>query len=364
MTRRWGRAAVLVPLGVIAVVSVVDMMSSTAIHLGPLVALAPALTAAFAGPRVTALVGLVAVVAQELVDGFDGENMTNHIAEFTALAGLCVAMVATSYVREHRSWQLTRLRSVADAAQRCILRPPPNRIGPLQFGWLYLAAEDEAQIGGDLFATARGSDPSTRVIMGDVRGKGVGAIGEVSVVLGAFREGAHRCPTLLDLVTALEDSVGREIEEVADVESDIGEHFITALMLEIPDHDASAEVVNCGHPPPLLIHRDEVRTLDFGHASPPLGMAGLPASGQATDSIDFEPGDILLLYTDGVIEARSPEGDFYPLTERVDTFSRATPDALLREIQSDLISHVGREPADDVALLAIQRTPAKEAHGL
>ncbi|WP_329453898.1 PP2C family protein-serine/threonine phosphatase [Streptomyces sp. NBC_01497] len=344
-------------------ITLVDMMSSTAIHLGPLVALAPALTAAFAGPRTTAFIGLVALGAQELVDGFNGETMTNHIAQVVALAVLCFAMVVASYVREHRNWQLTRLRSVADAAQRCILRPPPNRIGSLRLGWLYLAAENEAQIGGDLFATARGSGPSTRVIMGDVRGKGIAAIGEVSVVLGAFREGAHRCPTLRDLVAALEESVSRDIEDVADVETDIGEHFITALMLEIPDQDQSAEVKNCGHPPPMLIHQRHVTALDFDNSSPPLGMGGLPTTGQHTDSIAFEPGDMLLLYTDGVIEARSPSGQFYPLAERLDSFAGSNPDALLREIQSDLISHGGREPADDVALLAIQRLPAKKRHG-
>src|SRR3954463_11745596 len=49
---------------------------------------------------------------------------------------------------------------------------------------------------------------------------------------------------------------------------------------------------------------------DFGDASPPLGMGGLPTTGQHTDSIAFEPGDILLLHTDGVIEARSPKGGF------------------------------------------------------
>ncbi|WP_327290615.1 PP2C family protein-serine/threonine phosphatase [Streptomyces sp. NBC_01198] len=344
-------------------ISVVDMMSSTAIHLGPLVALAPALAAAFAGPRMTALIGLVAIGAQELVDGFNGLGMANHVAQFAALAGLCAAMVATSYVRERRSWQLTRLRSVADAAQRCILRPPPDEMGPLRLGWLYLAAEDEARIGGDLFATARGPDPCTRVIMGDVRGKGVGAIGEVSVVLGAFREGAHRCHSLPDLVAAMEESVSRDIEDVADVEVDLGEHFITALMLEIPDDDHSADVINCGHPPPLLIRRSQVTTVDFEHSSPPLGMVGLPTAGPHIDSIGFVPGDILLLYTDGVIEARSPSGQFYPLAERLDSFSGSTPDTLLREIQSDLISHVGKEPGDDVALLAIQRLPAGKEHG-
>ncbi|MFJ2649141.1 PP2C family protein-serine/threonine phosphatase [Streptomyces sp. NPDC087420] len=344
----------------VALISVADFLSPTTTHLGPLLALGPALAAAFAGPRLTALVGVVALGAQELVDGLDRRlGTTNHLAQLITLAILSALMVATSYVRERRAQQLTRTQSVAEAAQRVLLRPPPHRIGPLRIACLYLAAENEAQIGGDLFAAARGADPCTRVVVGDVRGKGLASIGEASVVLGAFREGAQRCSNLPELATTLEESVYRDIEEVADVEADIGEHFITALVLEIPDQEPFAEMINCGHPPPLLIHRSHVGAIDPGNSTPPLGVSGIPLAGRRMDTFAFEAGDIMLLYTDGAIEARSPSGEFYPLAERLRSFAGATPEVLLREIHRDLVKHVGEEPGDDVALLAIERLPAR-----
>ncbi|MGW3173624.1 SpoIIE family protein phosphatase, partial [Streptomyces sp. NPDC001153] len=73
-------------------------------------------------------------------------------------------------------------------------------------------------------------------------------------------------------------------------------------------------------------------------------------------------GDMLLLYTDGVTEARSPKGAFYPLTERAASAPTSGPEALLRHIHRDLLEHVGHEPGDDAALLAIERYGAHHLH--
>ena len=162
--------------------------------------------------------------------------------------------------------------------------------------------------------------------------------------------------TLPALTAALEVSVCRDLEDVADTRHDPGEHFITALVLDIPDDDSQAEMINCGHPPPLLLHDHQVTVLHPRRPVPPLGMCELPAASHRTDPFTFETDDILLLYTDGVIEARSPTGAFYPLTERVASFPTSSPDALLRHIHDDLLRHIGGQPADDAALLIIERT--------
>ncbi|WP_369394526.1 PP2C family protein-serine/threonine phosphatase [Streptomyces sp. CG1] len=285
-------------------VPVVDIHSLPDVHLGPLLVIAPALTASLAGPRLTALVGALAVAAQMLIAVFHGGLTTpNHLSQITALTLLSALVVFVCHVRERRSRELTRARSVAETAQLVLLRPPRRRTGPLRVAWLYLAAEDETRIRGDLFAIAR-SDRGTRVIIGDVRGKGLAAIGEASMVLGAFREGAHRFDSLPELAAGLED--------VADTEHDPGEHFITALLLDIPDHDTQVEMINCGHPPPLLLHDGQVTVLHARRPVPPLGMCELPAPSHRADPFTFEDGDTLLLYTDGVTEARSPQGAFYP----------------------------------------------------
>ncbi|WP_369394744.1 PP2C family protein-serine/threonine phosphatase [Streptomyces sp. CG1] len=265
-------------------------------------------------------------------------------------------------MRKRRARELSRVRSVAETAQRILLRPPPRRIGPLRVAWLYLAAEEEAQIGGDLLAVARADQPCTRVLIGDVRGHGLASIGEASVVMGAFREGAHRYASLPELVSAAEDSVCRNLEEVTDTTHDAGQHFITAVVIDIHDQGPQAEMLNCGHPPPLLIHGEQVTVLNSRRPAPPLGLCALCVRNDRTDPFSFETGDMLLLYTDGVIEARSPTGAFYPLAERVAAFPASSPDALLHHLHRDLLEHTGEQLTDDAAFLVIERIPSRHLH--
>lgn len=245
-----GRGLVAIPFVLIVTITVLDIYTGRDVQLGPLLVIAPALTASLAGTRLTALAGVLAVAAQVfIVVSLDGLTTPNRLAQIIALTVLSALVVFTRFVRERRDRALSLARSVAETAQRVLLRPPPRRIGPLQVAWLYMSAQDEAEIGGDLFAFARAAHAATRVVIGDVRGNGLAAIGEASLVLGAFREGAHRYATLPELVAALEDSVSRNLEDVSDTEHDPGEHFITCLVLEIPDDAPSAaEMINCGHP--------------------------------------------------------------------------------------------------------------------
>ncbi|MFC9621117.1 hypothetical protein ACFTXM_14285 [Streptomyces sp. NPDC056930] len=211
-----GGGLVAVPFALIVTITALDIYTGRDIQLGPLLVIAPALTASLAGPRLTALAGVLAVVAQVLIAVFLGElTTTNRVAQIIALAALSALMFFMRFVRERRDRALSRARSVAETAQRVLLRPPPRRIGPLQVAWLYMSAEDETEIGGDLFAFARAAHAATRVVIGDVRGNGLAAIGEASLVLGAFREGAHRYATLPGLVAALGDSVTTTAVEAA-----------------------------------------------------------------------------------------------------------------------------------------------------
>jgi serine phosphatase RsbU (regulator of sigma subunit) len=158
----------------------------------------------------------------------------------------------------------------------------------------------------------------------------------------------------------MDDSVARNLEEVADTEHDAGEHFVTALVLDIPDDGPHVEMVTAGHPPPLLVRERQVTALSPGDSAPPLGMGELPVPPLRSDRFTFTAGDFLVLYTDGVIEARSPAGAFYPLAERVASFPSLPgggPDSLLHHIHRDLLAHTGGQLDDDIALLVIERVP-------
>jgi serine phosphatase RsbU (regulator of sigma subunit) len=104
------------------------------------------------------------------------------------------------------------------------------------------------QIGGDLYAATR-IIGGVHIMIGDVRGKGLFAIGEAALLLGAFREAAHRHICLPDLVASLEQSVTRYLADFEPAE-ETGERFATTLLLELPDDDHITRIVSCGHPRP------------------------------------------------------------------------------------------------------------------
>ncbi|MCX4649328.1 hypothetical protein [Streptomyces sp. NBC_01446] len=75
----------------------------------------------------------------------------NHEMQILSLAIVTAVIAAFCYLRERRQRELAQVRSVSEAAQRVVLRPLPRRLGPLKVASVYLAAEAEARIGGDLF---------------------------------------------------------------------------------------------------------------------------------------------------------------------------------------------------------------------
>lgn len=266
-------ALLVIPVVLILVITLVDIHSPPDVHLGPALVIAPAITASFAGPRLTGFIGVLALAAQVIIGVLHGGlATTNHVVQLVTIAVLSVLVVFLSAVRERRSRQLAQVRSVAEAAQHVLLWPLPDQIGPLQVACLYLAAEDEAQIGGDLYAATR-TEHGTRVMIGDVRGKGLPAIGEAALLLGAFREAAHQHTTLPTLAAGLEQSVARYLTDF-EPEDEAGERFATTLLLEIPDEDPITRLISCGHPPPLLLRPGEAVTV-LVHPAPPLGLAAL-----------------------------------------------------------------------------------------
>ncbi|MEU1033995.1 PP2C family protein-serine/threonine phosphatase [Streptomyces mirabilis] len=354
------RALLAVPIALIAAVTVVDILAPPSVHLGPFLVAAPALTASFAGPWETGLVGALAVLAQSVVAVLRTSLMDlNHIFQLIVLILMSALVTFFAHLRGRHERELSQLRSVAMAAQEVVLKPIPHRIGPLRIASVYLAAETEAQIGGDLYAAAR-TAKGTRIVIGDVRGKGLEAVGDAALLLGAFRAAAHRQADLSVLVAFLEGTVSSDLDDPAAPEGeaeDRGEAFITAAVLDVPDHEPALHMINCGHPPPLLLRGDQVGLLEVRHPAPPLGLTEFVESQLFPETFAFEPGDIVLLYTDGVIEARDRNGTFYPLEERVVGKFGKGPDVLLAHLCADLLHHAGGHLDDDAAMVAIERMP-------
>ncbi len=144
-----------------------------------------------------------------------------------------------------------------------------------------------------------------------------------------------------------------------------GDAFTTAVLAELDTETGVLRWVSAGHPEPLLLRGGRmVRSL---HVEPslPFGLGGVlggPAAPVAVGSEHLEPGDRVLLYTDGVTEARSPTGAFFGLERLVDLLARnlagglPTPEVMRRLVRSLLEHQQGQLDDDATMLLAEWRT--------
>ena len=267
-------------------------------------------------------------------------------AAMTAVIAVTIVSWASLRTLQRQQRVLADVRSLAEAAQHVLLRDVPPQLTQVRSAVRYEAAAAEARIGGDLYEAVT-TPFGDRVIIGDVRGKGLPAVEAASEVLGIFREAAHQERDLA--AVALRIHAGLARRSLRD------EEFVTAVLLCIAPGDARIDIVNCGHPPPMLIHHGKVIPLDPPEPSPPLGLLDLVDGTCATYQADFEPGDAILLYTDGTTEARNAKGVFYPLTEDLSWTEYDGPDALVDHVLSGLRLHTGARLDDDVALMAVWR---------
>lgn len=257
--RRWwmsGRRMLTVPFGLMLAIVLADLLAPPRIHLGPMLALAPIIASAFSGPPVTGLIGALAIGSQVLILSVRGAtSAVDATAELVAMTLVSILAVLFSLGRKRWSLRFTRTQSVATVAQEVLLQPLPPRCGPLRIATLYLAAQHEATMGGDLFAAAR-TTWSTRLLIGDVRGNGLPAYNHAALLLGAFRAASHRQAELPALARHLDGALRWDAEQWGPEKGvDAEEAFATAAMVDIPDEVATIDLISAGHPPPLLLRR-------------------------------------------------------------------------------------------------------------
>ncbi|MFE6555773.1 PP2C family protein-serine/threonine phosphatase [Streptomyces sp. NPDC057746] len=345
------------PLAVIVAVPVADAFLPPDIHLAHVLEVAVAVVALSTGPRLTALIGSLSVLSL-IAAGAERHILRTEsvLVELGTLAALCAFLVFFTHLRDRGQQKLVRARSVSDAAQRVVLRPLPKRAGPVRLAAQYRGAEVDACIGGDLYAVARASG-STRLLIGDVRGKGLASISDTAVVLGAFRAASHHQIPLPELVGHMEGAVRWGLAEFSGSEDDAAERFVTAAVVDIPDDEPVVHLISCGHPPPLLLRHDApaATALVAPEPAPPLGLGAISGNLYLPATFSFGEGDRLMLYTDGVSEARDQSGVFYPLAERVARWVDQEPETLLHRVVTDLQEYTGGQLDDDMAIVVARR---------
>ncbi|MCC5478430.1 serine/threonine-protein phosphatase [Streptomyces sp. JA03] len=348
-----------VPFVIALAVLIIELTPAHFIYTGPFLAAVPALAAVTMGPRGTALAVALALAVSVTTATYNQAWGTLQVyTNFLALALVSVAgFITSSVVRACRRSELDQVRRIAVCAQEVILRPVPERLGPVRAASLCLAAGTGAQVGGDLYEAVQ-TRYGVRMIVGDVRGKGLTAMRAVAVALGAFRVVVHYEDDLVGVMNHCAAALRREAAVPgAFPEEALTEGFTTALIAQVPNDEPVVQLVNRGHPPPLVLHKGRTQPLMPTSPRPPLGLEDLITSPpEKPESYPFVPGDRLLLYTDGVIEARNPVNDFFPLPETMESISfSTTPKDFLEQLQHTLIGHTEGHLADDMAMILVDR---------
>ena len=203
-----------------------------------------------------------------------------------------------------------------------------------------------ADVAGDSFDYAINGDVAHVAIV-DAMGHGLEATLLSSVALGALRNARRSGLGMLETVSAMDRGVAAQFGP---------EKFVTAIVAELDAGTGVWRWVTCGHPPALLVRQHRVVKMLDEAVGPPLG---LPLGDRETSEERLEPGDRLLLYSDGVVEARNDAGEFFG-TERLVEFvskealaGRPVPETL-RRLNLAILAHQAGALQDDATTVLVE----------
>ena len=305
-----------------------------------LFSLAPLVAATVADERRTGVFAGAAVALAIGAGWWDGAagDVTYWIS-VAVVCAICAMAVVVAGMRRRREERLARMTAVAEAAQLALLPPLPPEMTGITIAARYRSATREASVGGDLYEIIP-TGYGIRVIIGDVRGKGLDAVLLARHVLSAFRRSAVALPALERVAGEVGRAIGPHLG---------AEDFVTAALAQIAPC-GELTIVNCGHHPPLLRHGGDLQPLTDGKAALPLGLEDDYAAFTAA----WSPGDRLLLYTDGLVESRDEHGDFLPENAIETALLAPDCDQALDTLMRAVDRHTGGHAHDDMALLLLE----------
>ncbi|MEH0825829.1 MULTISPECIES: PP2C family protein-serine/threonine phosphatase [Micromonospora] len=332
------RAGLGAALALLAIVVAVELADGRPAHYLALMVVAPFLAAALASWRVVLAVGgLATAIGIGFAVAERGSPLVT-VVNVTAVGAATAIAAATAAIRQRQADRIAELSRLASVAQQAVLRPLGPQVGTLAVAARYISSTATAEIGGDLYEVMD-TPYGVRMIIGDVRGKGLDAVRLASIVLGSYRHVAYERADLRAVVTDLDRAVARNVGD---------EDFVTAALVE--ERGGTLTIVNCGHPSPLLLRRGAVIPLEPPAPAPPLGF--MPVVRPRVERL--EPGDRLLLFTDGLGEARR-DGEFFPTADRAwRLLGHGTVGDGLASLETALVEWVHGRLDDDIALVLME----------
>ena len=259
--------------------------------------------------------------------------------------------------------RLYRDRSeIARVLQRSLLPPLLPEIPGVEVGAEYLSVGESSEVGGDFYDLINTVEDGWICAIGDVRGKGVEAASVTALARYTIRAVTMKDDRPSEVLTALNEAMLRQLPE---------DRFCTAACIRLEPEDGSVgvrmDVSRAGHPPPLLVRTDGT-VEEVGCTGRVLGV--FPDAELGDSSLRLMPGEALVLYTDGITEARSPDGGFFGedrLRRLLGSYAGCDAVTFAGIIKDNVLDFQEGDPRDDLAVLVLRArdgtTPAEEGQG-
>jgi serine phosphatase RsbU (regulator of sigma subunit) len=266
-----------------------------------------------------------------------------------ALSGLATLLVMAKSSHDELVVDRTRSRTMTTQAELLWAFVPPRTIGTDDVTSTAIL-EPAYEAGGDAFDHSLG-DGVLHLALLDAMGHDLASGGASAVALGASRATRRAGGTLADIATTIDTTLSEWIPD----------RLLTAVIARLDIATGQFTWINCGHPPPLLIREGHVvpQAMEFP-AYLPLGLGLGQAAAPDEHHIRLQPGDRVLLYSDGVTEARTSDGSLFGEQRLADSVIRSmasgnAPPETLRRLVRNLHEH--HRLHDDATIMLVRWHP-------
>jgi len=249
-------------------------------------------------------------------------------------------------VEETKDRLLEREHRIAEALQQALIPSQiPVAIGNWSVAARYQPALEEARVGGDFYDVFELGEGKCGVLIGDIAGKGLAAAMRVAAVRHAIRSYAYMHTSPADVMRLANEALCKESADEQNV--------LTAFFAVIDIRDNSVVYANAGHEPPVMRSRDG-RVVELDVTGPMLGIVA--DSVYCERSVWLEPGDEIVMFTDGITEARK-EGVLLQkegVIRHLNRLGDATSDEIAQGLLQSAIDYAGGSLQDDAAIVVLE----------
>jgi serine phosphatase RsbU (regulator of sigma subunit) len=300
-----------------------------------------------AGDRTGALVAV-----RRTADAFEADDVA-ALETFAGQAALALSHAAL-FADALDAARLSRELALAREVQKRLF---PQSL-PVVDGLDLAAAEQSArEVGGDYYDAVRLGDACVGLLVADVSGKGAAAAFYMAEMKGVVQAASRLTRAPGELLSQANDALASSLARGA---------FVSAAYAVVDAEAGTVAVGRAGHCPPVLA-RDPARADGGRWLLRPAGLAiGLDRAGTAfrrvlrEQTVHLAPGDVLVLYTDGLVEARNPDGEEYGyerLADAVAEHRHRPAEAIKAALLDSLLAWTdGADPADDLSLVVMRWT--------